>query len=80
MSGQSFFDRWTYYGFPDNLTFGSVNYVDRDTAITNNLTYVTAQDTVIIKVDNFTTVPFNETRNSARPRIWLNELATNSPD
>ncbi|KAF8531330.1 concanavalin A-like lectin/glucanase domain-containing protein [Gautieria morchelliformis] len=65
-SGSSFFDRWTYYGLFDNLTQGDVIYVDRNTAFANNLTYITPQNTVIIKVDNFTTVPFNDKRNSVR--------------
>ncbi|KAF8582581.1 glycoside hydrolase family 16 protein [Ramaria rubella] len=65
-SGESFFDDWTYYGFIDNLTFGNVNYVDSDTAVSDGLTYISDQNTAVIRVDNYTTVPFNGTRNSVR--------------
>lgn len=74
MSGSSFFDRWTYYGLNDNLTFGNVNYVDRATAFANNLTYITAQNTAMIRVDNFSTVAFNDNRNSVRYSLTLQSI------
>ncbi|KAF8508249.1 hypothetical protein BU17DRAFT_56797, partial [Hysterangium stoloniferum] len=67
-AGDTFFDDnlWTYYGLFDNLTNGDVIYVDRDTAMNGGLTYVSGQSTAIIRVDNYTTVPFNFKRNTVR--------------
>ncbi|OCH87773.1 glycoside hydrolase family 16 protein [Obba rivulosa] len=65
-SGESFFDGWDFYGFRDNLTLGNVTWVDYDTALSQRLAYVNDAGNVILKVDNFTDVPFNSTRNSIR--------------
>jgi len=40
--------------------------VDRDTAMSGGLTYVSGQNTAVIRVDNYTTVPFNFKRNTVR--------------
>lgn len=65
-SGTTFFDRWDFYGSWDNLTLGDVWWLDRASAFRENLAYVNEQNRVIIKVDNVTSVPFNEKRNSVR--------------
>ncbi|KIJ30507.1 glycoside hydrolase family 16 protein [Sphaerobolus stellatus SS14] len=65
-AGSTFFDDWEYFDFYDNLTFGKVNYASRDVAMQQKLTYITPQNTAIIRVDNFTNVPFGENRTSVR--------------
>ncbi|KAI9511857.1 concanavalin A-like lectin/glucanase domain-containing protein [Russula earlei] len=65
-SGPSFFNGWDFYGSWDNLTLGDVWWLDYASAIQQNLAYVNEHNRVIIKVDNVTTVPFNEKRNSIR--------------
>ncbi|KIJ57282.1 glycoside hydrolase family 16 protein [Sphaerobolus stellatus SS14] len=65
-SGASFFDRWEFYGSWDNLTNGDVNWVDRNTAWSENLIGVNAAGNVIIRVDNATNVPFNFKRDTVR--------------
>ncbi|KAI0264732.1 concanavalin A-like lectin/glucanase domain-containing protein [Gloeopeniophorella convolvens] len=65
-SGTSFFDRWDFYGSWDNLTLGDVWWLDRDSAFQQNLAYVNEQNRAIVRVDNVSTVPFNEKRNTVR--------------
>lgn len=49
-AGSSFFDRWNYYDGADP-THGTVDYVDRNTANQNGLTYVTSSGTAILSAD-----------------------------
>ncbi|KAJ7637081.1 glycoside hydrolase family 16 protein [Roridomyces roridus] len=65
-SGLDFFDRWDFYGNYDNLTLGDVVWLDEPTAFEQELALVNAAGNVIIKVDNFSNVPFNQKRNSVR--------------
>jgi hypothetical protein len=66
-SGQTFFDSWSYYGTYDNLTNGDVIWVNQTVADgTPKLTYINGAGNAIIKVDNTTTVPYNDKRNSVR--------------
>lgn len=65
-SGTTFFDRWDYYGNEDNLTFGNANYLDRDTASQQSLTYTDANGRAVIKVDNSSLVSPGQNRNSIR--------------
>jgi hypothetical protein len=46
------------------LLIGDVWWLDRASAFRENLAYVNEHNRVIIKVDNVTSVPFNEKRNS----------------
>lgn len=81
-SGQTFFDNWSYYGSYDNLTNGDIIWVNQTVgdAPSNPLTYVNAAGNAVIKVDNTTTVPYNEKRNSVRltsnDKIGLGTLIT----
>ncbi|KIM25375.1 glycoside hydrolase family 16 protein [Serendipita vermifera MAFF 305830] len=81
-SGQTFFDNWSYYGSFDNLTNGDIIWVDSATgsAPANPLTYINPAGNAVIKVDNTTTVPYNEKRNSVRltsnDKIGLGTLVT----
>ncbi|KAJ7232980.1 glycoside hydrolase family 16 protein [Mycena haematopus] len=65
-SGLSFFDDWDFYGNYDNLTLGDVVWLDQANAFNEELALVNAAGNVIIKVDNFSNVPFNQKRNSVR--------------
>ncbi|KAI0032609.1 glycoside hydrolase family 16 protein [Vararia minispora EC-137] len=65
-SGNTFFDRWDFYGSWDNLTLGDVWWQDRATAMSTGLAYVNEAGSAIMKVDNTTNVPFNDKRNSIR--------------
>ncbi|KAJ7627648.1 glycoside hydrolase family 16 protein [Mycena polygramma] len=65
-SGLTFFDNWDFYGNYDNLTLGDVVWLDEADAFTQQLALVNAAGNVIIKVDNFSNVPFNQKRNSVR--------------
>jgi len=65
-SGQTFFDRWDFYGSWDNLTLGDVWWLDRNTAFQDGLAYTDGSGRAVIKVDNTSTVPWNEKRNSVR--------------
>ncbi|KAK7046716.1 Rhodanese domain-containing protein [Favolaschia claudopus] len=65
-AGLTFFDNWDFYGNYDNLTLGDVVWLDVADAFTQQLAYVNAAGNVIIKVDNFSNVPFNQKRNSVR--------------
>ncbi|KAL5498488.1 hypothetical protein ACEPAH_1841 [Sanghuangporus vaninii] len=66
-AGSTFFDRWDFYGFWDNLTLGDVNWLDRPTAFSSGLAYVDPHSgNAIIRVDNSTNVPWNDKRDSVR--------------
>ncbi|KIM56707.1 glycoside hydrolase family 16 protein [Scleroderma citrinum Foug A] len=65
-SGSTFFSGWDFYGAPDNLTFGNVNWVSQEEAMSQSLAYVNDQGHVILKVDNTTNVPIGENRNAVR--------------
>ncbi|KAJ6486835.1 glycoside hydrolase family 16 protein [Mycena sanguinolenta] len=65
-SGLSFFDDWDFYGNYDNLTLGDVVWLNEADAFTDELALVNAAGNAIIKVDNFSNVPFNQKRNSVR--------------
>lgn len=65
--GETFFDdkNWHFYT-GDDPTHGTVNYVDRDTAIRENLVSVNDQGHAIIQGDNNTWLPYGEHRKSVR--------------
>jgi len=66
-SGTSFFDGWTFYGNYDNLTNGDAFFVTAANATADKLAYVdTTTKNAIIKVDNTTTVAYNDKRNTVR--------------
>lgn len=66
-SGQNFFDNWSYYGNYDNLTNGDIIWVNQTVADGSpQLTYINGAGNAIVKVDNSTTVPYNDKRNSVR--------------
>ncbi|TFY63493.1 hypothetical protein EVG20_g6292 [Dentipellis fragilis] len=65
-SGQTFFDRWDFYGNWDNLTLGDVWWQDRNTATQQRLAYINDNGRAVMRVDNSSNVPFNEKRNSIR--------------
>lgn len=60
-AGSTFFDGFSYFGGYDNTTNGDVFWVTN-----SSLSYVDANGRAIIKVDNTTTVPYNEKRNSVK--------------
>ncbi|KAG0704860.1 glycoside hydrolase family 16 protein [Suillus ampliporus] len=65
--GSSFFNEWTFYNYYDNLTNGDVNYVSAQNATAYQLAYVDpSTNHAIIKVDNTSTVVYNNKRNSVR--------------
>ncbi|KAK0230126.1 concanavalin A-like lectin/glucanase domain-containing protein [Armillaria fumosa] len=55
-AGQNFFTGWTFPGYYDNTTSGSVMFVDHVTAITDNYVYVNDAGNAILKVDNSTDI------------------------
>nr|GAT59763.1 predicted protein [Mycena chlorophos]GAT59764.1 predicted protein [Mycena chlorophos] len=67
-SGIGFFNEgnWDFYGNYDNLTLGDVIWLNEADAYTQQLAYVNAAGNVILRVDDFTNVPFNDKRNSVR--------------
>uniref|UniRef100_A0A0W0GAJ0 Putative glycoside hydrolase family 16 protein n=1 Tax=Moniliophthora roreri TaxID=221103 RepID=A0A0W0GAJ0_MONRR len=66
-AGSTFFEGWDFYGHFDNLTNGDAIFVDSTVAASSKLAYVdSTTNHAIIKVDNTTTVPFNEKRNTVR--------------
>jgi len=66
-SGTSFFDGWDFYGNYDNLTNGDTIFVNASEATSGKLAYVDpSTNHAIIKVDNTTTVPYNDKRNAVR--------------
>ncbi|GLB38171.1 putative hydrolase family 16 [Lyophyllum shimeji] len=66
-AGSTFFDGWTFYDHFDNLTNGDAVFVSASVAKSAKLAFVDpATNHAIIKVDNTSTVPFNEKRNTVR--------------
>ncbi|KAJ7676059.1 glycoside hydrolase family 16 protein [Mycena polygramma] len=66
-SGLTFFDGWDFYGNYDNLTNGDVIWVNSSVATTAKLAYVDpTTKRAIIKVDNTSTVVYDNKRNSVR--------------
>ncbi|KAJ6590533.1 concanavalin A-like lectin/glucanase domain-containing protein [Mycena vulgaris] len=65
-SGIPFFDGFDFYGNYDNLTLGDVVWLNEADAFTQQLALVNSAGNVILKVDNFSNVPFNQKRNSVR--------------
>ncbi|OJA18491.1 hypothetical protein AZE42_08011 [Rhizopogon vesiculosus] len=65
-SGQSFFNRWNFYGGYDNLTQGNAIWVNESYATSQGLAYVDGQGHAIIKVDNITDVPMGQNRSTVR--------------
>ncbi|KII90816.1 glycoside hydrolase family 16 protein [Plicaturopsis crispa FD-325 SS-3] len=66
-SGSAFFDGWDFYGNFDNLTNGDAIFVTKDVASSSKLAYVdSSTGHAIMKVDNTSTVAFNEKRNTVR--------------
>lgn len=63
-SGQTFFDAWNFYDGWDAPTFGDVQYLGKEKAMQDKLTYINDAGHAVIRVDNFTNVPSNEKRNS----------------
>jgi len=64
--GQSFFNGWDFYGYYDNLTNGDAIWVNQSLATSDRLAYVDGNGKAILRVDNFTNVPWNEKRNTVR--------------
>ncbi|KAG9003572.1 hypothetical protein FRB93_010990 [Tulasnella sp. JGI-2019a] len=64
--GSSFFDDWTFYGSFDNLTNGDAIFVNSSVATSSQLAYVNSAGNAIIKVDNTSTVLYNDKRNTVR--------------
>lgn len=65
-AGQNFFDGWDFYGSFDNLTNGDAIFVSADQAESLKLAYVNDAGNAIMKVDNISTVAFNQKRNTIR--------------
>ncbi|TFK99285.1 concanavalin A-like lectin/glucanase domain-containing protein [Pterulicium gracile] len=65
-SGNTFFDHWEYYGNYDNLTNGHTQYLASNHTDVSKLTYINDAGNAIIKVDDFSEVPWNYKRNSIR--------------
>ncbi|KAL1744576.1 glycoside hydrolase family 16 protein [Schizophyllum fasciatum] len=65
-SGSSFFDRWDFYGYWDNLTLGDVWWLNRNDAFSQGLTYINSAGNAVLKVDNEHDVAWNYKRNSVR--------------
>ncbi|KAK0491650.1 glycoside hydrolase family 16 protein [Armillaria novae-zelandiae] len=66
-AGQTFFSGWTFPGYYDNTTSGSVIFVDHVTAIEDNLVYINDAGNAILRVDNSTDITVTGTdRNSVK--------------
>ncbi|KAJ6602233.1 glycoside hydrolase family 16 protein [Mycena sp. CBHHK59/15] len=67
-AGSSFFNDWNFYGHFDNLTNGTrCTFVTESVASSSKLAYVdSTTNRAIIKVDNTSTVVFNDKRNTVR--------------
>ncbi|KAM6492062.1 glycoside hydrolase family 16 protein [Amanita muscaria] len=67
-AGNTFFDAWTFTNDYDRNNTGRVIWVDRPTAMANNLTSINSAGHAVIKVDTQQVVPNgpNPTRNSVR--------------
>ncbi|KAG6907307.1 hypothetical protein DXG01_009471 [Tephrocybe rancida] len=55
-AGNTFFDKWDYWGKIDDTTWGNVTYLDRNSANTQRLTYVDGNGHAIVRVDNTTNI------------------------
>jgi len=64
--GSSFFDDWTFYGNYDNLTNGDAIFVNASVGASSQLAYVNSAGNAVIKVDNTSTVVYNDKRNTVR--------------
>ncbi|KAF9555563.1 hypothetical protein CPC08DRAFT_695392 [Agrocybe pediades] len=64
-SGKTFFDDWDFFTDSDP-TSGNVDYVNKSTAIQNGYIFVQDDGTVIMKVDDTTTLPMGVNRPSVR--------------
>ncbi|TDL28462.1 glycoside hydrolase family 16 protein [Rickenella mellea] len=64
-AGQTFFDDWSFYTGEDP-THGTVTFLDRPTALAQNLAYVTPDGKVIMQGDNSTWLPPGVNRSSVR--------------
>ncbi|THH27512.1 hypothetical protein EUX98_g6672 [Antrodiella citrinella] len=62
---QAFLDNFDFYTDADP-THGLVTFVDKDTAKTDNLAYVQSDGTIVLAVDDQTTLQPNQPRNSVR--------------
>ncbi|TFK73182.1 hypothetical protein BDN72DRAFT_835201, partial [Pluteus cervinus] len=77
-SGPTFFDDWVFYNNFDNLTNGDVIFVSAQVAASSKLAFVDpSSGHAIVKVDNTSTVPWNDKRNSVRITTQ-NEFAVGS--
>ncbi|KAJ7903763.1 hypothetical protein B0H14DRAFT_3680757 [Mycena olivaceomarginata] len=65
-SGLTFFDNWDFHVNHDILTLGDVVSLNEADVFTQELALVNAARDVIITVDNFSNLPFNQKRNSVR--------------
>ncbi|KAL1667300.1 glycoside hydrolase family 16 protein [Schizophyllum commune] len=65
-SGSSFFDRWDFYGYWDNLVRSDVWWLNRNDAFSQGLTYINNAGNAVLKVDNEHDVAWNYKRNSVR--------------
>ncbi|KAF9019941.1 glycoside hydrolase family 16 protein [Hymenopellis radicata] len=64
-AGSGFFDDWTFYDHYDNLTNGDAIFVGANSDL--NLAYVdSSTNRAIMKVDNSSTVAYNEKRSTVR--------------
>jgi len=63
--GQKFFDTWDFFDAADP-TNGAVNYVNASTAFSQNLARVTADNHVIMQMDNSSWLPDGGKRDSVR--------------
>ncbi|KIY69291.1 glycoside hydrolase family 16 protein [Cylindrobasidium torrendii FP15055 ss-10] len=63
-SGSGFFDDWNFYDNYDNLTNGDATFIGADSSL--KLAYVDSNNRAIMKVDNSSTVPYNEKRSTVR--------------
>ncbi|KAF9525044.1 concanavalin A-like lectin/glucanase domain-containing protein [Crepidotus variabilis] len=64
-AGQSFFDKFDFYGSYDNLTWGDVNYLDKGSAMSKKLATVNSAGNAVMKVAT-DYVAWNEKRDSIR--------------
>ncbi|KIK43528.1 glycoside hydrolase family 16 protein [Suillus luteus UH-Slu-Lm8-n1] len=63
--GSTFFDTFDFFTGPDP-TNGMVTFVDQQTAMNDNLAYVTSDNKVIMRGDNTTQLAYGVNRNSVR--------------
>ncbi|RXW24972.1 hypothetical protein EST38_g883 [Candolleomyces aberdarensis] len=66
-AGSTFFNDWDFYDHFDDKMNGDVNFVSASVGASARLAYVDSNtNRAIIKVDNTSTVPWNEKRNAVR--------------